>query len=98
MYCGEKNMLKDGEGNGRLVPTGKLEPALKVSFEISHKALHSESVGGRIGKQTAVVHFISCDDGRLIPAGDYDLLIGSEILRLRRTMSHPEWLVLSSNA
>jgi hypothetical protein len=29
--------------------------------------------------------------------GDYDLLVGEEILRLKHVASDPEWLVLSSD-
>ena len=92
-------MIQDGEGNGILVPTGKLEPALEVSFDISHEGVETTSSGGPAESPgTAIVHFISCHDGQAIPAGDWDLLIGDHLLRLRHMTSDPEWLVLSSNA
>jgi hypothetical protein len=92
-------MIQDGEGNGILVPTGKPEPALEVSFDISHEEVETKSPGDRAVKhRMAIVHFICCRDSQSSPSGDWDLLIGDHLLRLRHTNSDPEWLVLSSNA
>ena len=91
-------MQTNGEGLGVLVPTGKSQPVRNVRYEISHVAASSRIPGGElINRNQAVVHFITCGDGGPIPLGDFDLVVGRELLRLKHMSSAPEWLVLSSN-
>jgi hypothetical protein len=86
-------------GKGKLVPTGKSEPTLDVSYGISHPVSDENDIGiSSLQKKKAVVHFILCDNGRPVPLGDFDLLVGDEIPRLKHTGNDPEWLVLSANA
>ncbi len=80
------------------MPTGKHQPALDVRYEISHQLCETkDSYGLTLTQKKSVVHFISNDNGQHIPLGDFDLVVGSEVVRLKHTASDPEWLVLSSN-
>ena len=45
-----------------------------------------------------VVHSIDAEADQKIGLGDYDLLVGDEVLRLKHIAGDPEWLILSSNA
>jgi hypothetical protein len=49
-------------------------------------------------RQKATVHSIAAEAGQQIGLGDFDLLVGDEIVRLKHVASDPEWLVLSSDA
>lgn len=92
-------MVQTGEGTGTLIPTGKSAPARGVNFAISHEATELQGPGGQTVKlQKAIVHRISCQTGETIPAGDFDLVVGSDLIRLKHVPQQPEWLVLSSNA
>ena len=52
-------------GKGKLVPTGKSEPTLDVSYGISHPVSDENDIGiSSLQKKKAVVHFILCDNGR----------------------------------
>jgi hypothetical protein len=44
------------------------------------------------------VHSIDAEADQRIDLGDYDLLVGEEIVRLKHIAGDPEWLLLSSNA
>jgi hypothetical protein len=85
-------VIQDGQGKGRLAPTGKIGAAIDVTYNISHKTV--EPGGGRV----AIIHSITCDSNNPLPMGDCDLLVGTDILRLRHTDDDPEWLVLSTSA
>jgi hypothetical protein len=87
-----------GNGKGKLVPTGTREPAIYVSYQISQQLVESNGASGSFLRKKAVVHSIAAEAGQDIALGDYDLLIGGEILRLKHIASDPEWLVLSSDA
>jgi hypothetical protein len=87
-----------GYGKGRLVPTGKHEPAIYVSYKISRQMVESKDAKGSSLRQKAVVHSIAAEPGQNIGLGDFDLLIGDEVVRLKHIESDPEWLVLSSDA
>jgi hypothetical protein len=90
-------MILDGQGKGRLVPTGRLEPALDVSYKISH--VFSENTALRSQPlRKAVVDYITCDPAEHIPLGDFDLLADNKFIRLKHIANDSEWLVLSSNA
>jgi hypothetical protein len=52
---------------------------------------------GSFLRQKAIVHSIDAEVGQHIDLGDYDLLVGEEIVRLKHIAGDPEWLVLSSN-
>jgi hypothetical protein len=52
---------------------------------------------GSFLRQKAIVHSIDAEVGQQIALGDYDLLVGDEIVRLKHISGDPEWLVLSSN-
>jgi hypothetical protein len=94
-----KNMAQDGSGRGKLVPTGKSTPSLDVNYEIFHRFLETNILNGlATSRKTAVVRSLSCDNGQVVPLGDFDLLVDQEIIRLKHISSDPEWLVLSSNA
>jgi hypothetical protein len=84
-------------GKGRLVPTGKLGPALYVSYKISQQLVRTTDANGSFLRQKAVVHSISAEPGQNIGLGDFDLIVGEEIVRLKHIASDPEWLVLSSD-
>jgi hypothetical protein len=86
-----------GYGKGRLVPTGTREPAIYVSYKISQQLVEATSASGSFLRKKAVVHSIAAEAGQTIALGDYDLLVGDEILRLKHIASDPEWLVLSSD-
>jgi hypothetical protein len=86
-----------GYGKGRLVPSGKLGPAIYVSYKISQQLVETKDENGSFLRQKAVVHSIDAEAGQNIGLGDYDLLVGDEIVRLKRIASDPEWLILSSN-
>lgn len=89
-------MNQDGQGKGKLVPTGKHEPTFDVTYDISHEVAKVKTIYGEPTKRVkAVVHYIASNNGQAIPPGDFDLLVGSEILRLKHLPSDPEWLVLS---
>ena len=92
-------MNQNGQGKGRLVPTGKMGPALNVNYDIDHvTAEQPNALGPPVKGKRARVHSITCENGQPIPLGDCDLLVENEILRLRHTADNPEWLVLSSDA
>jgi hypothetical protein len=86
-----------GYGKGRLVPTGKPGPPIYVSYKISQQLVKSADSHGSFVREKAVVHSIEAEPGKQIGLGDFDLIIGDEIVRLKH-VSEPEWLVLSSDA
>ena len=91
-------MNQNGKGKGKLVPTGKVEPALNVNYDIDHVFSELPNAFGRpVNRKQALVRSITCENGQPIPLGDCDLLVDKEILRLRHTTDNPEWLVLSSD-
>jgi hypothetical protein len=87
-----------GYGKGRLVPTGKRGPVTYVSYKISHQLVETTNANGSFLRQKAIVHSIDAEVGQHIGLGDYDLLVGDEIVRLKHVAGDPAWLVLSSNA
>ena len=92
----ENNM---DQKSGKLLPTGKTAPERKVQFTMSHKIEeHSASASQRMQHTQPIVHQISCEDGQSLPPGDYDLIVGETLIRLKHKAGNPEWLVLSSNA
>ena len=86
-----------GYGKGRLVPTGKRGPVVYVSYKISQQLVKTTDSNGSFLRQKAVVHSIEAEVDQQIGLGDYDLLVGDEVVRLKHIASDPEWLVLSSN-
>jgi hypothetical protein len=91
-------MDQDGTGKGKLVLTGQAEPALEVSYDISHDVCVREGPNGEpVQWKKASVHRLNREDGQDIPLGDFDLLVGAQLLRLKHLASDPAWLVLSSN-
>jgi hypothetical protein len=86
-----------GYGKARLVPTGKVGPVTYVSYKISHQLVETTNDNGSFLRQKAIVHSIDAEVGQQIALGDYDLLVGDEIVRLKHISGDPEWLVLSSN-
>jgi hypothetical protein len=86
-----------GYGKGRLVPTGKRGPVTYVSYKIGHQLVETKNSNGSFLRQKAIVHSIDAEVGQHIALGDYDLLVGEEIVRLKHIAGDPEWLVLSSN-
>jgi hypothetical protein len=90
-------MNEDGQGNGTLVPTGKCGPELAVSYDIGHDVAHRQGPEGQpVEWSRATVHSLDCNDGAEIPAGDFDLVDGGEMIRLKHVVADPEWLVTSS--
>jgi hypothetical protein len=87
-----------GYGKGRLKPTGKQGPVVYVSYKISQQLVQTTNANGSFMRQKTVVHSIDAEVDQRIGLGDYDLLVGDEILRLKHIAGDPEWLVLSSNA
>jgi hypothetical protein len=65
---GEEEGTMQAHGKGKLVPTGKSEPTLDVSYGISHPVSDENDIGiSSLQKKKAVVHFILCDNGRPVP-------------------------------
>ncbi len=92
-------MVQTGEGTGTLVPTGKSEPVRGVKYAITHEVMELNGPGNQtLKQQQAIVKQISCLSGERLPLGDFDLVVGSEFIRLKHISQDPEWLVLSSNA
>jgi hypothetical protein len=87
-----------GYGKGRLMPTGKRGPVVYVSYKISQHLVQTTNANGSFLRQKTVVHSIDAEADQQIGLGDYDLLVGEEILRLKHIEGDPEWLILSSNA
>jgi hypothetical protein len=87
-----------GYGKGRLVPTDKREPAIYVSYKISQQLVQTKDSNGSFLRQKAIVHSISAEAGQQIGLGDFDLLVGDDVVRLKHVASEPEWLVLSADA
>jgi hypothetical protein len=87
-----------GYGKGRLMPTGKRGPVIYVSYKISQQLVHTTDPNGSFTRQKTVVHSIDAEADQRIDLGDYDLLVGEEIVRLKHIAGDPEWLLLSSNA
>jgi hypothetical protein len=86
-------MCQSGLGKGILVP------ALGVDYEISHYIAETRMSDGVVIKhKRAAVQFLIENNGQPIPLGDFDLVIGNEIVRLKHIVDDPEWLVLSSDA
>jgi hypothetical protein len=91
-------MNLDGQGTGKLVRTGYSEPLLDVSYDISHAFAERRGANGeRVSQTQATVHSIAADCGAELPAGDFDLLAGGELLRVKHLPQNSGWLVLSSN-
>ena len=86
-----------GYGTGRLVPTDKRSPAMIVSYQISQQMVEAKNSNGSFLRQQAVVHSIAPPAGQNIALGDFDLLVGDQMVRLKHVANDPEWLVLSSN-
>jgi hypothetical protein len=82
-------------GKGTLVPTGKHAPCIDVRYRITQQPVDTTS--GPFVRQKVVVHSIAAEAGQQIELGDFDLLVGDKMVRLKHTASDPEWLVLSSN-
>ena len=91
-------MILDGQGKGRLVPTGRREPALDVSYKISHVFSAKTALRSEPPRKAVVDCIIMGDPAEHIPLGDFDLLVDNKILRLKHIANDPDWLVLSSNA
>jgi len=87
-----------GYGKGRLMPTGKRGPVVYVSYKISQQLVRTTDANGSFLRQKTVVHSIDAEADQQLGLGDYDLLVGEEILHLKHIAGDPEWLILSSNA
>ena len=85
-------------GKGTLVPTGKHSPAIDVRYQITLQSVEVKEPHGSFLRQKAVVHSIIEVAGRRIDFGDFDLLVGDQLVRLKHIANDPEWLVLSSSA
>ena len=90
--------MDQGYGKGTLVPTGKHAPAMDVRYEISLQSFEVKDENGSFLRQKAIVHSIAEVAGRQIDLGDFDLLVGDQLVRLKHVANEPEWLVLSSSA
>ena len=87
-----------GYGKGRLIPTGTRGPAIYVSYKISQQIVETTDHNGPSLRKKAIVHSIAAEAGQQIGLGDFDLVVGDDIVRLKHVASDPEWLVLSSDA
>ena len=90
--------MEQGYGKGTLVPTGKHAPAIDVHYQITLQLVEMKEAHGSFLRQKAIVHSIAEVAGRHIDLGDFDLLIGDQLVRLKHVESEPAWLVLSSSA
>ena len=91
-------MERNTYGKGRLVPSGKWEPSIDVSFQVSQKLVQTRDSNGLSLGKNPVVRSIAAESGQHIALGDFDLLVGNELVRLKHVATEPEWLVLSSDA
>ena len=80
------------------MPTGKRGPVVYVSYKISQQLVRMTDANGSFMRLKTIVHSIESEADQRIGLGDYDLLVGDEILRLKHIAGDPEWLVLSSHA
>ena len=87
-----------GYGKGRLIPTGTRGPAIYVSYKISQQIVETTDSNGPSLRKKSIVHSIAAEAGQQIGLGDFDLVVGDDIVRLKHVANDPEWLVLSSNA
>jgi len=90
--------MEQAYGKGTLVPTGKHSPALDVRYQISLQTVEVKEANGSFLRDKAIVHSIVEVQGRRIELGDFDLLVGDRLVRLKHVANEPEWLVLSSSA
>jgi hypothetical protein len=86
-----------GFGKGKLVPTGKWAPPIDVSYQISRQLVEVTDANGSFLRPKAVVHSIAAEAGQQIALGDFDLLVGNQMVRLKHVANDPEWLLLSSD-
>ena len=89
--------MEQSYGKGTLVPTGNTAPSIVVTFRITQQTAETKEGKGRSAPPKTVVHSISAEAGQHIGLGDFDLLVGGTIVRLKHIANDPEWLVLSSN-
>jgi hypothetical protein len=59
--------------------------------------VETRDANGPFLRKKAEVHSIDAEAGQDIGLGDYDLLVGDEIVRLKHIASDPAWLILSSD-
>lgn len=90
--------MQQGYGKGTLVPTGKHSPAIDVRYQISLQPVEVKEADGSFLRHKATVHSIVEVAGNSIALGDFDLLVGDQLVRLKHVAQEPEWLVLSSSA
>lgn len=65
-WRGESGVMNE-QGKGKLLPTGKLGLARDVSYDIIHEDSERKiDSGGTVKWKKAIVHCITCDDGRPI--------------------------------
>jgi hypothetical protein len=76
----------EGIGKGQLVRTGRSQPRFDVSYKVSSPT-----------SRRPIIDSVQSDDGRQLPMGDWDLIVGRQLIRLRHSEQQPEWLVLSSS-
>ncbi len=89
-------MAHINESTGKLVPTGKTYPQTGVRVAISHEVLEN-SVGGQHLKQNkTIIHSVTPQNGEVLQSGDFDLVMGDQLIRLKKLANSPEWVVLSS--
>jgi hypothetical protein len=89
--------MEQSYGKGTLVPTGKGAPTIVVNYRISQQLTETKAVQRSFTRPKTVVHSIAAEAGQHIELGDFDLLVGDSIVRLKHVASDPEWLVLSSD-
>ena len=63
------------------MPTGKRGPVVYVSYKISQQLVRTTDANGSFMKQKTVVHSIDAEADQKIGLGDYDLVVGDEVLR-----------------
>lgn len=85
------------ESTGKLTPTGKHYPEIIVRAAISHEEMNIEwPTGVKLKQKRSVVHSVIPQNGETLAPGDFDLVMGSKLIRLKKLPDSPEWLVLSS--
>ena len=89
----EGTRVLDGEGKGRWIPTGRLEPALDVSYKSSHVFSENTAVRSQ-SLRKAVVDYITSDPAKHLPLGEFDLLTDNKVTQLKHVADDSEWLVL----
>ena len=89
-------MAYTSEGIGKLKPTGDTYPVTDVLVSVSHEVLDNAVGNQKMQQKKTVIHSITALNGDSVPPGEFDLLIGNQLIRLKKMADSQEWVVLST--